>query len=928
MTTTARSLVVLLVLTLTLTLPSNGMTTPPSPQSFSEDAEAPNLANAQLGGDPISSRVGHLSSDPYPLRADYIFLVTDPTDTSSPPENRRTYLEAWRPDGVQLFRVNTTVVNNNGQFPMQEIIDVVDLNGDGDAEIIGIFEGEAMREERPIIFVYNGDGSLQWNTEQFVIETGRLRRKMGLKAPRVRIYDAPGGTKRIVAVPNTNGDNTGTFTNNGVSDYANDSSASGYTNAESYVYFYDYNGGLPDISPTQPVPTPVPPNTNEPGRYASREMTSFPGIVVGDIDHSGDNEIVVVAKQRILVFDHNGAKVVYKQFVDPGVNFTTFPNSELDDPDGTMNNTYHAWQGRRYGVYKLTNIDTDSSLELVIAADENALPCCNSPGAVYQAFDFDNFSPGDGYIGASASRWQVHSATTKATSGELTPMDSGGNLIWPRGYKVGVPFMGIQDVNGDGYDDIVAGKITKMTPCSSCDRSTTDAGELDPTGIVIIETKVGVTNRVHDTGAAGIALDVLRWTPNQARPDIVAWNNATKQHVVYEVSTSFGLTPSLTTFANGDNQLLQRDFSQDATLPQNVGTNSPIHSFLKTAAAYTSHGPTTTVVEQPRSCLGGGQNLQGWTYAGATLTQTLSVTSAPGRVTNILCANDRSSSVWIFEVGTTCASDTNRMSTYIQPRSNQPNSDLIAYPGTGDGSDTIGVYTSNGGGWFLRNENSPGNADTVFTFGPGGAGILPLSGDWNADGEDTAGIYVSSTGTFFLRNSNTSGNADVAVSFGAGGADYLPIVGDWDRDGDDTIGVYHKPSGAFFLKNSNTPGPADITIVFGGGGPNILPVVGDWDGDGQYTIGIYAISSGAFFLRNSNTSGNADVILTFGPGGAGITPIVGDWDGDGDHTVGIYATASGAFFLKNSNTTGNADLIFTYGPPNATPVVGNWDGRC
>ena len=248
--------------------------------------------------------------------------------------------------------------------------------------------------------------------------------------------------------------------------------------------------------------------------------------------------------------------------------------------------------------------------------------------------------------------------------------------------------------------------------------------------------------------------------------------------------------------------------------------------------------------------------------------------------------------------------------------------------GGGAGTDTIGVYATATGAFFLRNTNSSGGADLVFTFGPGGAGVVPLSGDWDGDGDDTAGVYIQSTGTFFLRNTNSAGGADITVNFGPVGANFIPITGDWDGDGDETVGVYDTTTGAFFLRNSNTPGPADIILTFGPGGAGFVPLTGDWDGDGDDTIGIYATSTGAFFLRNTNSNGGADLIFTFGPGGAGVVPLTGDYDGDGDDTVGIYIESSGSFFLKNTNASGGADLIFGFGPGGAgfVPLIGDWDG--
>ncbi|HQR36935.1 MAG TPA: hypothetical protein PLF26_00925 [Blastocatellia bacterium] len=55
---------------------------------------------------------------------------------------------------------------------------------------------------------------------------------------------------------------------------------------------------------------------------------------------------------------------------------------------------------------------------------------------------------------------------------------------------------------------------------------------------------------------------------------------------------------------------------------------------------------------------------------------------------------------------------------------------------------------------------------------------MPIVGDWNGDGVDTVGVYITGTGTFFLRNSNSPGPADLAFTFGAGGG--IPLSGDWN----------------------------------------------------------------------------------------------------------------------------------------------------
>ncbi|MCC6744814.1 MAG: M28 family peptidase, partial [Acidobacteria bacterium] len=249
---------------------------------------------------------------------------------------------------------------------------------------------------------------------------------------------------------------------------------------------------------------------------------------------------------------------------------------------------------------------------------------------------------------------------------------------------------------------------------------------------------------------------------------------------------------------------------------------------------------------------------------------------------------------------------------------------MIASGPAGTGSDTIGVYDPATSNFFLRNSNSAGAADLTFGFGAGGAGYLPLSGDWNGDGSDSIGLYDPVSGVFFLKNTNSPGGADLAFNFGPTGLGWKPLVGDWDGNGTDTIGLYNPATGTFFLRNSNAPGAADL--AFGYGPAGAMPVTGDWDGNGTDTIGIYIPATSTYFLRNSSTPGAADLVFSFGAGGAGYVPVVGDWNGDGADTAGLYQPSGGSFFLRNANSPGSAALVFGYGPPaGMISLRGDWD---
>ena len=76
------------------------------------------------------------------------------------------------------------------------------------------------------------------------------------------------------------------------------------------------------------------------------------------------------------------------------------------------------------------------------------------------------------------------------------------------------------------------------------------------------------------------------------------------------------------------------------------------------------------------------------------------------------------------------------------------------------------------------------------TVGFGPKGSIPIAGDWTGSGSDKIGVYVPTTGQWFLRYENSSGEADESFSFGPPNAGWLPVAGDWDGDGRDSVGLY------------------------------------------------------------------------------------------------------------------------------------------
>ena len=118
--------------------------------------------------------------------------------------------------------------------------------------------------------------------------------------------------------------------------------------------------------------------------------------------------------------------------------------------------------------------------------------------------------------------------------------------------------------------------------------------------------------------------------------------------------------------------------------------------------------------------------------------------------------------------------------------------------GIGVGADrasTIGAYDPTTGAFFLRNSNTPGAADIVFTFGAGGAAVIRS----RVTGTATASTRSASTTRRRGRSSSATRTRRVrrtsCSSFGVGGIGLIPVVGDWNGDGVDTIGVYDATTG-------------------------------------------------------------------------------------------------------------------------------------
>jgi len=234
---------------------------------------------------------------------------------------------------------------------------------------------------------------------------------------------------------------------------------------------------------------------------------------------------------------------------------------------------------------------------------------------------------------------------------------------------------------------------------------------------------------------------------------------------------------------------------------------------------------------------------------------------------------------------------------------------------TGSGVETIGLYDPTTSTFYLKDSNSTGYANAVFTYDPSSttASWIPLVGDWTGSGVTTIGLYDPATSTFYLRNSNSSGSADTVFTYGAPGAGLVPIAGDWTGSGVTTVGLYDPATSTFYLKDSNSGGYADSVFVYGPAdtSPTWTPVVGDWNGSGVSTVGLYNPTTSTFYLKDSNSGGYANSVFVYGPPNASPSwvPLAGNWGLTVNQAQAAVAAAHVALLPTPSSVHATLDAV-------------------
>jgi hypothetical protein len=252
-------------------------------------------------------------------------------------------------------------------------------------------------------------------------------------------------------------------------------------------------------------------------------------------------------------------------------------------------------------------------------------------------------------------------------------------------------------------------------------------------------------------------------------------------------------------------------------------------------------------------------------------------------------------------------------------------------------------------------------------YSVGGAGAIPVSGDFLGNGTTQPALYgreYNSSGVFdgkydfAILTQNAQGEYYVSTFIqGIGQPGDIPVVGDFEGDGKDDLALYGNHNGLYdfevFTAATDFNPAAMETLTnngYGFGGPGAVPVVGDFFGDGKDDPAVYgpeynsngqldgkyefaALDSGSFNSVGQYTRG----LTINGIGQAGDIPIVGKYEtnGNGKDDLALYGNHNGQYNFEvltaSSGYNPNAMITLSnngygFGGPGYTPISGDFFG--
>ena len=206
--------------------------------------------------------------------------------------------------------------------------------------------------------------------------------------------------------------------------------------------------------------------------------------------------------------------------------------------------------------------------------------------------------------------------------------------------------------------------------------------------------------------------------------------------------------------------------------------------------------------------------------------------------------------------------------------------------------DFNGDYTTDFSTW--RPSNFNWYIDGIEQVLWGGAGDIPVPGNYNGNGKAVLATWRPSNGKWYI-------DGGQQTVWGANGD--IPVPGDYNGDGVTDLAVWRPANATWYVDGVEQ-------VVFGTNGD--IPVPGDYNGDGKTELAVWRPSNGTWYING---------VGQFQWGQSGDVPVPGDYNGDGITEMAVWRPSNGTWYIYPQGTP-----LIQWGQSGDVPVPGDYNG--
>jgi len=200
-----------------------------------------------------------------------------------------------------------------------------------------------------------------------------------------------------------------------------------------------------------------------------------------------------------------------------------------------------------------------------------------------------------------------------------------------------------------------------------------------------------------------------------------------------------------------------------------------------------------------------------------------------------------------------------------------------------------------------------------FNYGAGDGPTSVFCADLDGDGDlDLAVANFFSDSVSILKN-NGDGTFQAKADYGAGDGPSSVFCADLDGDGDLDLAVANHASNNVSILKNNGDGTYQPAVNYGAGNGSISVFCADLDGDGDMDLAVANELSDSVSMLKNNGDGTFQSAVNYGVGDAPYSIFCADLDADGDLDIAVTNYGSGDVSILKNNGDASFQSAVNYG---------------